>query len=164
MTKPAFIKNKEGLYRLRGSVEPDVIIQQAASILLDGIANGKELTKASDAVQFLQLALGNEKNEQFSVLFLSKRHQVLAFENLFQGTIDSAAVYPRVVLQRALHWNAAAIILAHNHPSNDCEPSQSDKLITQQLIDALGLLDIRVLDHFIVSRSNCISLAERGLM
>lgn len=164
MTKPAFVKNREGLYRLRGAVEPDCIIRQAASLLLEGLCDGQELTSARETASFLHLALANEPNEQFSAVFLNSRHQVIAFEPLFQGTIDSAAVHPRVVAQRALLLNAAAVIVAHNHPSSEPEPSRADMFITEKLKEALALLDIRLLDHFIVTRNGCISLAERGVI
>ena len=113
--------------------------------------------------QFLQLALAQEKNEVFSAIFLNNKHKVLSFEPLFTGTIDGAAVYPRVVVQQALACNAAAVIFAHNHPSGCCEPSRADQQITKRLTDALALIDVRVLDHFVVSRSEWVSLAERGM-
>ena len=112
--------------------------------------------------RFLQLALAQEKNEVFAAIFLNNKHKVLGFETLFNGTIDSSAVYPRVVVQRALDCNAAAIIFAHNHPSGCSEPSTADRQITKRLKDALALIDVRVLDHFVVSRSGYVSLAERG--
>lgn len=165
MNKPTFVKNKEGLYRVRrGPVKAEDILDQAASILLDGIKEQEALTRPTDAARFLQLSLGSEKNEHFGVLFLDNRHQVLCFEKLFSGTIDSSMVYPRVVVQRALHHNAAAVIFAHNHPSGECEPSSSDKAITERLKDALALIDIRTLDHVIVSRTSWVSLAERGII
>ena len=89
---------------------------------------------------------------------------MLSFEPLFNGTIDGAAVYPRVVVQQALACNAAAVIFAHNHPSGCCEPSRADQQITKRLSDALALIDVRVLDHFVVSRSEWVSLAERGMV
>ncbi len=164
MPKPAFVKTREGLYRLIGAVEPDFIISQAASLLLEGLCNGREMSSAIQTADFFHMALANEKNEQFSALFLNNRHQVIAFEHLFKGTIDCAVVHPRVVAQRALTLNAAAVIVAHNHPSSDPEPSRADALITEKLKEALALLDIRLLDHFIVTRNNCVSLAERGLI
>ena len=162
MANPSFIKNKEGLYRVRGHVKPEEIVDTAAAILLDDLITGGELTNAASTAQFLQLSLAKEVNELFCVLFLDKRHRVLAFEKLFQGTIDSAVVHPRVVVQRAIALNAAAVILAHNHPSNDCEPSQADRMITEQLSKTLALIDVTVLDHFVVSSSGHVSLAERG--
>lgn len=164
MSKPVFVKNKEGLYRVKGTIKPEDIVDQAASILLENLTEKEALTSAKDAARFLQLSLGTEKNEHFAALFLDNRHQVLSFQKLFSGTIDSSVVYPRVVVQKALEWNAAAVIFAHNHPTNDCEPSTADKKITQQLVEALALLDIRVLDHFIVSRTGYTSFAELGLL
>lgn len=164
MTKPSFVKNRQGLYRLRGAVDADVIINQAAALLLEGLCDGRTLTSARETTHFLQLALANEVNEKFSALFLNHRHQVIAFEPLFQGTIDTAAVHPRVVVQRALLLNAAAVIVAHNHPSGEPEPSRADMAITELLKKSLALLDIRLLDHFIVTRKECISLAERGVL
>jgi DNA repair protein RadC len=99
----------------------------------------------------------------FAVMFLDNQHRLIAFEELFFGTIDSASVYPREVLKAALKVNAAALIFAHNHPSGDATPSQADKQITQRLKEALALVDIRVLDHIVVGDS-AISFAERGLL
>jgi DNA repair protein RadC len=100
----------------------------------------------------------------FCCLFLDNRHRVLAFDELFRGTIDAAAVYPREVVKQALGRNAAAVILAHNHPSGVAEPSQSDQLITRRIRDALELVDIRLLDHFVIGDNSCISLASRGML
>ena len=108
--------------------------------------------------------MGEYKNEVFTCVFLDNRHQVISMEELFQGTIDGAAVYPRVVVQRALELNSAAIIIAHNHPSGIAEPSSADEQITTRIKDALSLLDIRLLDHFIIGGGNCISFAERGYL
>jgi DNA repair protein RadC len=122
------------------------------------------MISSENTARFLHLALANELNEHFSALFLNSSNQVLAFEHLFHGTINSTEVHPRVVVQRALAHNAAAVIVAHNHPSNNPEPSKADILITQQLKDILAILNITLLDHFIVTRNNCVSLSERGLM
>ena len=102
--------------------------------------------------------------EVFSCLFLDNRHRVIEFEELFRGTIDGASVHPREVVQRALYHNAAALILAHNHPSGVAEPSSADRRITQRLKEALALVEIRVLDHFIVGEGQPVSMAELGLM
>jgi DNA repair protein RadC len=102
--------------------------------------------------------------EVFCCLFLDNRHRLIAFDELFRGTIDGASVHPREVVRQALQRNAAAVILAHNHPSGVAEPSQADELITHRLKDALALVDIRVLDHLIVGDSRCTSFAERGLL
>ena len=101
---------------------------------------------------------------QFGVLFLDNRHRVLAFEELFRGTIDGASVHPREVVRRALQLNAAAVILSHNHPSGVAEPSQADRQITARLREALDLVGIRVLDHLVVGDGDCCSLADRGLL
>ncbi len=102
--------------------------------------------------------------EIFCCLFLDTRHRVLAFEELFRGTLDGAAVYPREVVKKALAHNAAAVILAHNHPSGVAEPSRADEALTQRLKDALALVDIQVLDHLVVGDGDITSFAERGLL
>ena len=95
---------------------------------------------------------------------MDNRHRVLAFDELFRGTIDAAAVYPREIVKQALARNAAAVILAHNHPSGIAEPSQSDQLITRRIRDALELVDVRLLDHFVIGDNACVSLASRGML
>ena len=102
--------------------------------------------------------------EVFACLFLDNRHRVIEYEELFRGTIDGASVHPREVVRRALEHNAAALILAHNHPSGVAEPSDADRSITRRLSEALALVDVRILDHFIVGEGEPLSLAERGLM
>jgi DNA repair protein RadC len=111
---------------------------------------GPELVCPAAVKQYLRLRLASEPCEVFAVLFLDCRHRLQAFETLFQGTIDNTIVYPRYVLQRVLHYNSAAVILAHNHPSGNVEPSQADKTLTQQLKSLLAQVDVRVLDHLIV--------------
>ena len=111
---------------------------------------------------YLKAQLRHEPHEVFGCLFLDTRHRVLAFEALFQGSIDGASVYPRQVVKRALAHNAAALILVHNHPSGVAEPSQADRLLTQRLKEALGLIEVRVLDHFVVGDGEPQSLAELG--
>ena len=100
----------------------------------------------------------------FGCLFLDTRHRMLAFEVLFRGSIDSASVYPRQVVKRALAHNAAAVIFCHNHPSGISEPSQADRTLTRRLIQALDLIEVRVLDHFIVGDGQPLSMVERGWM
>ncbi len=114
-------------------------------------------------VSFLASRLRDLKAEQFCVVFLDNRHRVIAYEAMFQGTVDSASVYPREVVRASIKHNAAAVIFAHNHPSGAAEPSQADKRITQQLKKALALIDVRVLDHFVVG-DTLVSFAERGLL
>ncbi len=120
------------------------------------------LTRPSDAGRFLTARLRGYPHEVFACMFLDNRHRLLAFEELFRGTVDGAAVYPREVVRRCLGHNAAAVILAHNHPSGVAEPSQSDRSITRRLVDALALVDVRVLDHLVIGEGGWVSLAERG--
>jgi len=112
----------------------------------------------------VRLHLAKREREVFAVMFLDNRHRLLAYEELFFGTIDGASVHPREVVKAALAHNAAAVILSHNHPSGVAEPSQADQRITQRLKDALGLVDVRVLDHLIVGEGEPVSFAERGLL
>ena len=114
--------------------------------------------------QYLKSALRDCSNEVFACLFLDTRHRVIAFEELFHGTIDCATVYPRVVAEKALRHGAAALIVVHNHPSGVSEPSLADQAITRRLKDALALLDIRLLDHFVVGEGTPVSMAARGLL
>ncbi len=123
---------------------------------------GKQLLSSQATRDYLLSELRNENREVFAILFLDNQHQVLKFERLFFGTIDAAAVYPRVVVEQALKHHAAAVILTHNHPSGVAEASRADKLLTDKLIKALLLVDIRVLDHIIVAGHQCYSFAEHG--
>jgi len=128
------------------------------------VAASPILSSPSATRVFLVARLRDLPYEVFCALFLDNRHRLIAFDELFRGTIDGASVHPREVVRQALWRNAAAVILAHNHPSGVAEPSQADELITLRLRDALGLVDIRVLDHLIVGDSRCVSLAERGVL
>lgn len=125
---------------------------------------GDALSSPGKVRQYLSLQLGGNQHEIFAALFLDNRHRVIVFEELFNGTIDGAAVYPREVMKKCLAANAAAVIFAHNHPSGVAEPSDADISITKKLKDALALIDVRVLDHLIIGQGVQTSLAERGLM
>ncbi|MDP4300934.1 RadC family protein [Leptothrix discophora] len=114
--------------------------------------------------EFLRLHLSARQSEVFAVMFLDSGHRLLSYEPMFQGSIAQTTVYPREVVKRALALNAAAAILAHNHPSGLAEPSRADELLTRRLSDALALVDVRVLDHLVVGGAQVVSLAERGLM
>lgn len=114
--------------------------------------------------RYLAMQLARLPHEVFACVFLDNRHRVIAFEEMFRGTIDGASVYPREVVKAALHYNAAAVVFAHNHPSGVAEPSSADRSITKRLTDALSLVDIRVLDHFILAHDQYTSFAERGLI
>jgi len=128
------------------------------------LSPGKHIGSPGDSKHFLQARLRDRPHEVFCCMFLDNRHRVLAFDELFRGTIDNTTVYPREVVKQALHRNAAAVILAHNHPSGVAEPSEADQLITRRIRDALELVDIRMLDHFIVGDGTCVSLAARGMV
>ena len=118
-----------------------------------------------DAVkQYLQLQLSAKSHEVFAVLFLDTQNRMLAMEELFRGTLTQTSVYPREVVLRALHHQASAVVLAHNHPSGTAQPSRADEALTQTLKAALALIDVRVLDHVIVGTGQALSMAERGLM
>lgn len=125
-------------------------------------APGRHIASPADSTDFLLARLRDRPHEVFCCLFLDNRHRVLAFDELFRGTIDNTTVYPREVVKQALHRNAAAVILAHNHPSGVAEPSEADRLITRRIGDALNLIDVRLLDHFIIGDGACVSLAARG--
>lgn len=122
------------------------------------------LTSPHEVQNYLRLQLAQEMKEVFAVLFLDNQHRVIAFEKVFYGTINTVTVHPRVTLQHALHYNAAAVILTHNHPSGALEPSMADREMTSHLKSVLELIDIRVLDHIIVSLRGTFSFAELGLM
>lgn len=128
------------------------------------LAPGKRIGSPADSRNFLLARLRDRPHEVFCCLFLDNRHRVLAFDELFRGTIDNTTVYPREVIKQALHRNAAAVILAHNHPSGVAEPSEADRLITRRIGEALNLIDIRLLDHFVIGDGLCVSLASRGLL
>ncbi len=128
------------------------------------LRRGDVLSNPSATRDYLKMCLRAYPHEVFACLFLDNRHQVICFEELFSGTIDGASVYPREVVKRALQHNAAALILAHNHPSGVAEPSQADRNITRRLAEALSLVDIRVLDHIVVGDGQLVSFAERGLI
>ncbi|MDD2729393.1 DNA repair protein RadC [Malikia sp.] len=113
---------------------------------------------------YLQLHFGHKPHEVFAVLFLDSQHRLLALEEMFRGTLAQTSVYPREVVLRALHHHAAAVVFAHNHPSGTAEPSRADEMLTQTLKSALSLVDVRVLDHFVVTASACRSMAELGLV
>lgn len=140
------------------------LIQLAITALEQQHLPGQTLSSPDATRDYLRLLLAKRRNEIFGVLFLDNRHRVLCLEELFQGTLDGASVYPRVVVQRALACNAGAAILYHNHPSGLPEPSRADEAITGKLADALKLVDVRVLDHIIVGSEGTVSLAERGLL
>ena len=146
------------------TAEQNKVITLALNILTERHLPGHALTSPKETIEYLRLRFSEYKNEVFCALFLDNRHRVLGFEELFFGTINGASVHPRVVVQRCMDVNAAAIIFAHNHPSGVSEPSHADKAITNRLKDALEILDVRVLDHIVVGAEGVTSFAETGLL
>lgn len=138
-------------------------LEMARRHLYEGLQQKNVLSCPDDTRRYVLSELQAYPNEVFAVLFLDNRNRVISFEKMFFGTIDSATVYPREVVRMALHKNAAAVILAHNHPSGIAEPSQADEQITQHLKEALALVEVRVLDHIVIG-DGVISFSERGLL
>jgi DNA repair protein RadC len=125
---------------------------------------GPALTNPRSTREYLRMRLRDLDHEVFCCLYLDNRNRVIACEELFRGTIDGATVHPREIVKRALAHNAAAVILAHNHPSGVAEPSQADELITRRVKESLATVDIRVLDHLVIGDGRCESMAERGMV
>jgi DNA repair protein RadC len=155
-----FIRGSNNRYRVAD--EEDVIFE-AIQIYNRCFSRGEALTSPEKAKDCIKLKLAPFEHEVFLCLFLDNQHRVIACEALFRGTIDGASVYPREVVKTALQYNAAALIMAHNHPSGSSEPSQADRAITEKLKAALTLIDVRVLDHFVVGET-VYSFAEHGLL
>ncbi len=132
--------------------------------LKQSLQRGVSLSSPAMTMEYLQTVLRDRRREIFTCLFLDTRHRVIAAEDLFQGSIDGACVYPRIVAERALRLSAAAVIVAHNHPSGISAPSLADQAITRRLKDALMLLEIRLLDHFVVGDGPPVSMASRGML
>jgi DNA repair protein RadC len=159
----SLVADANGNYQFNQAVSPQIIVDLAFQIL-DKDIHGEALSNPQQTRNYLRLRLGTRECEYFSVLFLDNRHRVIAIEDMFRGTIDGASIYPREVVKAALSHNAAAVVFAHNHPSGMAEPSQADRAITKRLTEALALVDIRVLDHFVIAASESVSFAERGLL
>lgn len=145
-------------------VQLQASIEMTKRYLAQELTKGSALTSSAMTKEYLMAELKPETREVFAVLILDNQHQIIRFEKLFFGTINAAAVYPRIVVEFILKHQGNAVILAHNHPSGVSEPSQSDKLITRKLVDALALIDVVVLDHLIVAGHQCFSFAEHGLL
>ncbi len=140
------------------------VLEMGRRYLGEDLSRGSPLTRPEQTRHYLSAQLRHHPHEVFACLFLDNRHRVIIFEELFRGTIDGASVHPREVVKRALHHNAAAVILAHNHPSGIAEPSDADRRITLRLQQALELVEIRVLDHFVIGDGRPYSFAEQGLI
>ncbi len=145
-------------------VQLQAVLEMSRRALNEEMKSGDALNSPDAVRNYLQLLLRGRAQEVFAVIFLDAQHRVIASEELFHGTLTQTSVYPREVVKRVLHHNAAAVIFAHNHPSGVAEPSQSDQHLTTALKQALGLVDVRVLDHFIVAGTGCLSFAERGML
>jgi len=164
-----FAYEVEEFCRLEG-LGPDkfALLQAALELcrrqLLEPLQQGELLASSDSTRGYLRARFKSRKQEAFSCIFLNNQHYVVTVEELFCGTIDGAAVYPREVVKRCLFHNAAAVIFAHNHPSGIAEPSQADIAITRKLQSALTTIDVRVLDHFVVGDPEVVSFAERGLL
>ena len=165
MNMPQLIAGEEpGTYHLNGDVTDAQLLHLAKMIARRKLRKGNKLTDPDKVHRCLQTLLLDYPYEVFGTLLLDNRHKLIAFDELFQGTIDGAAVYPREVIKHAITHNAAAVILVHNHPSGDPEPSEADKRLTRRLKEALGLVDIRVLDHVVVGYEGYVSFAKRGIL
>jgi DNA repair protein RadC len=149
---------------MEDSMSDDILIEKALEILSQRIRVTDCLAAPGAVRDYLRLSLAGKEHEVFVVILLDARHRVIRCEELFRGTLTQTSVYPREVVKLALAVNAGAAIFAHNHPSGVAEPSAADELLTRQLKSALALVDVRVLDHFIVAGAESISFAERGLL
>lgn len=164
--KPTFpssllICDTQGEYR---KANPEEVLQAARRVLSSKVRRGCTLSSPNAVRDYLALQLGALEHEVFAVVFLDAQNKLLSFQEMFRGTITQTFVYPREVAKAALTLNAAAVILAHNHPSGHAEPSRADELLTQTLKSTLSLIDVRVLDHLIIAGANSTSFAERGLL
>lgn len=142
----------------------DQILEAARYVIDRRIQRGAEFTSPAVVKDYLRTKLAGLEHEVFAVLFLDTRHRLIEYVEMFRGTIDSAAVYPREVVKTALQLNAAAVIVSHNHPSGNPEPSSADMALTRRLTDALALVEVRTLDHIVVGGESTVSFAERGLL
>jgi len=145
-------------------VQLQAVLELARRYLEETLQRGDAIQSVADTHRYLMAKMRHHPHEVFAALFLDNKHRVIQYEELFFGTIDSSSVHPRQVVKRALYHNAAAIIVAHNHPSGVAEPSRADELITLRLKEALALLDVRLLDHVVVGDGEVVSLAERGVI
>jgi len=153
-----------GTYLIESPVTEADILLMAKQLASRRLRRGRQLTVPRDVFSHLQTLLEAYEHEVFALLMLDSKHRVIAFHELFRGTLDGASVYPREVVKIALEHNAAAMILVHNHPSGDPEPSQADRTLTNKLKEALHMVGVRTLDHIVVGHEGCVSLAELGYL
>ncbi|SFM51954.1 RadC family protein [Halopseudomonas yangmingensis] len=153
-----------GTYLVDSPVTENDILLMAKQLASLRLRKGRALTSPKEVFSHLQALLAGYEHEVFALLMLDSQHRIIAFTELFRGTLDSASVYPREIVKAVLEHNAAATILVHNHPSGDPEPSQSDLTLTHKLREALNLVGVRTLDHIVVGHEGCVSLADRGYL
>lgn len=146
------------------SYEANEVVRAALAVLETRAQYGSALTSPAAVRDYLRILLANLEHEVFVCVWLNTKHQVIQFEELFRGTLAQTSVYPREVVKSGLKHNAAAVIFAHNHPSGVAQPSQADELLTRSLKEALALVEIKTLDHFVIAGSQAVSFAERGLI
>ncbi|HFI2215138.1 TPA: DNA repair protein RadC [Pseudomonas aeruginosa] len=151
-----------GTYLVESPVTETDILLMARQLANLRLRRGRALTSPKAVFSHLQALLADYEHEVFALLLLDSRHRIIDFQEMFRGTLDGTSVYPREVVKAALEHNAAAIVLVHNHPSGDPEPSQADRNLTHKLKEALNLVGVRTLDHIVVGREGCLSLAEQG--
>lgn len=164
MNNPFQINEDPNQFSVSRPVTAEEILAMARQLIQQQFERGQALTQPNDAREFLMLELAQLEHEAFYCIFLDNQHRILATKTCFVGTIDGASVYPREIVKQALKLNACALILAHNHPSGVATPSSADKAITKRLIDALSLVEVRVLDHFVIGGTEQYSFAENGLL
>jgi DNA repair protein RadC len=153
-----------GTYVMESPVTEADILQMAQQLAMSRLSKGRALTEPKQVFTHLQTRLQYHEYEVFALLMLDSKHRVIAFREVCRGTLDGARVYPREVVKIALEYNAAAVILVHNHPSGDPEPSQSDRTLTTALKNALNMIGTQTLDHIVVGHEGCVSLAEQGYL
>jgi DNA repair protein RadC len=155
------VHDVDGQYR---PARADEVLQQARRVLSHRVRRGASMSSPQAVKDYLGVQIGMLEYEVFCVLFLDAQHRIIELKQMFRGTVTQTSVYPREVVKAALSLNAVALILAHNHPSGAAEPSRADEYLTQTLKAALALVDVRVLDHFVVAGADCVSFSERGLV
>lgn len=155
------VRDDQGRYLMATA---DQILEAARQVIDQKIRRGASFTSPSEVKDYLKAKLSGYEREVFAVMLMDSKHCLIEYVELFQGTIDQAAVYPREVVKLAMQHNAATMIISHNHPSGNPDPSRVDEMLTKRLQDALALVDVRVLDHIIVAGNDTASFAERGLI
>lgn len=155
------VRDCTGDYR---PAKPEEVMAAARRVLSRRVRKGTLLTSPQDVRSYLAVQLGLLEHEVFAVIFVDAQHRLIRYQEMFRGTLTQTSVYPREIVKEALACNAAAVFLAHNHPSGSPEPSRADEFLTQQLKSVLALVDVRVLDHLIVAGATITSFAERGLL